>query len=158
MRIVKTFSDPFGYATAGCRSISQWNSIWVIEAHKVVTLKLLHGLVTTGLVNNTSGIKQSSERQEECYLARVEHDDASGEDLYDMQSLTWCKIATVEGLSPHSVLQRSGMANQQKKANTTLDKPGTRRDREVKHGCKSSTNSETGRSKQKFLGTANTPI
>ena len=44
----------------------------------------------------------------------------------------------------------AGRRNQQKKANTKLDEQVTQRDREVKHGCKSSTNSETGRSKKKF--------
>ena len=52
----------------------------------------------------------------------------------------------------------AGRRNQQEKANTKLDEQVTQRDREVKHGCKSSTNSETGRSKKKFLGTANTLI
>ena len=42
----------------------------------------------------------------------------------------------------------AGQRNQQQKANNKLDKPVTQRDREVKHGCKSSTNSETGRSKK----------
>ena len=85
----------------GCRSISRWNNICGITAHNFESFKLLRGLVTTELMNNAFGIKQSSEPQDECYLAREEHDDASGEEPSSMQSLTWCKFMTIEGLSSH---------------------------------------------------------